>query len=324
MTRLFVATARTAPPPHPSLRIESTPPLPHLQRLGTADTLSTTYPCRILHAARPPLAVPIPIADAVLGPPLDSTLWHIGYNSHLHLHAQCTLRPLPFPALPFSFSTTCATTAIATHCAHHTLARFSVTFISAGLGCRIFHLSLTTFFSPSSPSIILHAPTAALACRQYSVAIHDPRSIRGRAFAVRQHSDGYALHTGPGRPRASTCIRTSPSSLCYPCVTEKDGEHNADVHTSYDNCDINAFRILVHFAPAFDHVTASGIRYPAFFGSVPFLSLGRQEIHKFTNAEEDFEVLPRTMSLKASPPNFHFVSAVGTRPLTVFLRLATL
>ncbi|KAJ7785503.1 hypothetical protein B0H14DRAFT_3893720 [Mycena olivaceomarginata] len=80
-----------------------------------------------------------------------------------------TLRPLLFPALPFSLSTTRATTAIATHCADHTPARSSVTFISAWLGSRIFHRP------------------------------HDPRSILGRAFAAQHPCDGYALHTAAAR-----------------------------------------------------------------------------------------------------------------------------
>ncbi|KAJ7336145.1 hypothetical protein DFH08DRAFT_877943 [Mycena albidolilacea] len=59
-------------------------------------------------------------------------------------------------------------------------ARFGVPSISARLGYRIFHMSLTTLLPPSSPSIIFDALTAALARRQHSVrstaiSIHDPR-----------------------------------------------------------------------------------------------------------------------------------------------------
>ncbi|KAJ7302869.1 hypothetical protein DFH08DRAFT_977423 [Mycena albidolilacea] len=74
-------------------------------------------------------------------------------------------------------------------------------------------MSLTTFLSPSSPSIILDAPTAALACRQYSGArlLHEnpPMAMRStprrRAELVRLASD--AKKQG------------------------KDKEHNADVAT---------------------------------------------------------------------------------------------
>ncbi|KAJ7302854.1 hypothetical protein DFH08DRAFT_988475, partial [Mycena albidolilacea] len=188
----------------------------------------TTYPCRLLHAARPPLAVPTPIADAVLAHPLDSTLSRIGYNSHLHLHAQCPLRPYPFPAPPFSLSRTRATAVITTQCAHHTPARFGVTLISAWLGCRIFPVSLTTFLSPSSPRSFStplqpHSPDARLLHGNPPMAMRS--APRRRAELVRRAFD------------ASICcsIGASPSSLRHPCITEKQGkdeEHNADVRDS--------------------------------------------------------------------------------------------
>ncbi|KAJ7828920.1 hypothetical protein B0H14DRAFT_3466013 [Mycena olivaceomarginata] len=43
------------------------------------------------------------VTDSVLAHALDTVLC-IGYNSHLHLHAQCTLPPHPFSAPPFSLS----------------------------------------------------------------------------------------------------------------------------------------------------------------------------------------------------------------------------
>ncbi|KAJ7791796.1 hypothetical protein B0H14DRAFT_188112, partial [Mycena olivaceomarginata] len=93
-----------------------------------------------------------------------------------------------------SLSRTRATATIITQCAHHTSARFGVTLISAWLGCRIFPMSLTTFLSPSSPSIILDAPTAAVACRQYSV-----------------RSTGPTIH-----PRTRICCTGTLRWLCAP------------------------------------------------------------------------------------------------------------
>ncbi|KAJ7848823.1 hypothetical protein B0H14DRAFT_3867102 [Mycena olivaceomarginata] len=222
-----------------------TPPRP-LRRLVTTHTLSTTYPCCILHAARPPLAVPTPIADAVLAHPLDSIPSRIGYNSHLHLHAQ-----------------TRATAAITTQSARHTPARFGVTLISALLGCRIFPMSLPTFLSPSSPSIVLdaHSPNARLLHGNPPMAMRP--TPRRRAELVRLASDAKKQR--------------------------KDDEHNADVA----------------FHPAPDCATASGIRYRTFFGSVPFFSLEKfANLPGEPNAEEDFKVLPRTMSLKRLPRTF--------------------
>ncbi|KAJ7863817.1 hypothetical protein B0H14DRAFT_3443910 [Mycena olivaceomarginata] len=80
-------------------------------------------------------------------------------------------------------------------------------------------MSLTTFFSLSSPSIILDAYTAALAWRQYSVrsaARHNLRSILGPAFAAR--------HNAQHRMRRETLNRwflTLASKLPPPAALRK-------------------------------------------------------------------------------------------------------
>jgi hypothetical protein len=155
------------------------------------------------------------VADSVLAHALDTALSRIGYNSHLHLHAQCTLPPHPFSAPPFSLSPPSpsaaprTTTAIATHHAHHTPARRRSS--RSRRRHRYLHGSATVFSTcPSPPSSLprsLNHPRRPYG-RTRPVAAQRPQRSNTRptapssdacVFAAWQPSDGCALHIVPAR-----------------------------------------------------------------------------------------------------------------------------
>ncbi|KAJ7712266.1 hypothetical protein B0H14DRAFT_3524106 [Mycena olivaceomarginata] len=188
------------------------------------------------------------VTDSVLAHALDTVLC-IGYNSHLHLHAQCTLPPHHSPPR-LSPSLHHPRPLYDAHDYGHRQTPRSPHSCSLRRHTDIcmarppyFHMSLTTFLSPLSPSIILAAPYS----RTRPVAAQRPQRSNTRPTThprTRACCCMAALRLRAPH-RAADPVQLAPTSTCqyalqprphYSAIpaspTEKqwkDEERNADV-----------------------------------------------------------------------------------------------